>query len=552
MKRPGSASDPFWFKDAIIYELHVEGFHDSNSDGVGDFRGLAAQLDYLQNLGVTCLWLLPFLPSPLRDDGYDVSDYRNIHPNYGTLDDFTAFMEAAHGRRMQVIMELAINHTSDQHPWFERARRAAPGTEEREFYVWSDSNQRFADARVILHDSDHKHWTWDPDANAHYWHRFSHHEPDLNYDNPAVLREILEVMDFWLEMGVDGLSLHAVPYLVEREGTTCENLPETHDIVKAIRRHIDDRYPNRMVLAQANLGPSDVRAYFSDGDEAHMAHHFPLMPRVFLAIHLQDRYPITEVLEKTPSIPDGCQWALFLRNHDELTLETVTEEERDYMYLAYTGEAQSSLNLAIRHRLAPLLGNDRRRFEVLTSLLFSFPGTPILYYGDEIGMGDNLFLGDRRGVRTPMQWTGDRNGGFSRADPQRLYAPVIMDPIYGYQAVNVEAQQRDPAGLLQWMRNMIGLRGLFKVFGRGSLEFLKPENRAVLVYLRRYEADTILCIANLSHIVQPVLLELARFAGLIPREMLGYTEFPVITERPYFLTLGPYGFYWFELQRALD
>ena len=494
-----------WFKDAIIYELHVEGFYDSSGDGIGDFRGLTEQLDYLQNLGVTCLWLLPFLVSPLRDDGYDVSDYRNIHPNYGTLDDFTAFMESAHARQMQVIIELPINHTSDQHPWFQRARRAAPGTEEREFYVWSDSNQRLADVRVILHDSELRNWTWDPEANAHFWHRFSHHEPDLNYDNPAVLREILAVMDFWLEMGVDGLSLHAVPYLVEREGTTCENLPETHDIVKAIRRHIDGRYPNRMVLAQANLGPSDVRAYFGDGDEAHMAHHFPLMPRVFLAIHLQDRYPITEVLEKTPSIPDGCQWALFLRNHDELTLETVTEEERDYMYLAYSGEAQSSPDLAIRHRLAPLLGNDRRRFEVLTSLLFSFPGTPILYYGDEIGMGDNLFLGDRRGVRTPMQWTGDRNGGFSRADPQRLYAPVIMDPIYGYQAVNVEAQQRDPAGLLQWMRNMIGLRGLFKVFGRGSLEFLKPENRAVLVYLRRYEADTILCIANLSHIVQPVL-----------------------------------------------
>jgi maltose alpha-D-glucosyltransferase / alpha-amylase len=449
-------------------------------------------------------------------------------------------------------MELPVNHTSDQHPWFVRARRAAPGTEEREFYVWSDSNQRFADVRVILQDSEHRNWTWDPEANAHFWHRFSHHEPDLNYENPAVLREMCEVMDFWLEMGVDGLSLNAVPYLVEREGTTCENLPETHDIVKAIRRHIDGRYSNRMVLAQANLGPSDVRAYFGDGDEAHMAHHFPLMPRVFLALHLQDRYPITEVLEKTPSIPDNCQWALFLRNHDELTLETVTEEERDYMYLAYTAEAQSRQNLAIRHRLAPLLGNDRRRLEVLTSLLFSFPGTPILYYGDEIGMGDNLFLGDRTGVRTPMQWTGDRNGGFSRADPQRLYAPVIMDPIYGYQAVNVEAQQRDPAGLLQWMRNMIGLRGLFKVFGRGSLEFLKPENRAVLVYLRRYEADTILCVANLSHIVQPVLVELARFAGLTPREMLGYTEFPVITEQPYFLTLGPYGFYWFELQRALD
>jgi maltose alpha-D-glucosyltransferase / alpha-amylase len=550
MKLPGSATDPLWFKDAVIYELHVKGFYDSTGDGIGDFRGLIQQLDYLHELGVTCLWLLPFFNSPLRDDGYDVSDYRSIHPNYGTLEDFKSFLEAAHTRRMQVIVELAINHTSDQHPWFQRARRAAPGSSERDFYVWSDSVQRFADARIIL-DAEHTNWTWDAEANAYYWHRFFHHQPDLNYDNPAVLREILDVIDFWLDMGVDGFRLDAVPYLVEREGTTCENLPETHAIVKAIRQHIDARYANRMLLAQANLGPSDVRAYFGDGDEAHMAYHFPLMPRVFLAIHLEDRYPITEILEKTPGIPDGCQWGLFLRNHDELTLETVTDEERDYMYLAYTAEAQGRLHLGIRHRLAPLLGNDRRRVEVLTSLLFSFPGTPILYYGDEIGMGDNLFLGDRKGVRTPMQWTGDRNGGFSRADPERLYAPLIMDPIYGYQAVNVEAQQSDPAGLLQWMRNMIGLRGLFKVFGRGTLEFLKPENRKVLAYLRRYEGDTILCIANLSHLVQPALLDLAQFAGLTPVEMLGYTEFPVITAQPYFLTLGPYGFYWFELQRDI-
>jgi maltose alpha-D-glucosyltransferase / alpha-amylase len=545
-------SDPLWYKDAIIYELPVKSFNDSNADGIGDFRGLYQKLDYLQDLGVTCLWLLPFFPSPLKDDGYDISDYTSVHASYGTLEDFKQFLQAAHERDLRVVIELVLNHTSDQHPWFQRARRAAPGTEERDFYVWSGTNERFADARVIVQSAEHRNWTWDQEAGAYYWHRFTRYEPDLNYDSPAVLREILAVVEFWLALGVDGLSLHAVPYLVEREGTGCENLPETHEIVKAIRRHIDARFTNRMLLAQANLGPSDVRAYFGDGDEAHMTYHFPLMPRVFLAVHLQDRYPITEVLEKTPSIPDGCQWAFFLRNHDELTLETVTEEERDYMYLAYTVEAQSSLSLGIRHRLAPLLGNDRRRIEVLTSLLFSFQGTPVLYYGDEIGMGDNLFLGDRQGVRTPMQWTGDRNGGFSRADPQRLYAPVIMDPIYGYQAVNVEAQQRDPAGLLQWMRNMIGLRSLFKVFGRGGLEFLKPENRAVLAYLRRYESDTILCIANLSHIVQPVLLDLARFAGLTPREMLGYTEFPVITERPYFLTLGPYGFYWFELQGALD
>jgi maltose alpha-D-glucosyltransferase/alpha-amylase len=549
MKVPGSASDPLWFKDAVIYELHVRAFFDSTGDGIGDFRGLIEQLGYLHDLGVTCLWLLPFFNSPLRDDGYDVSDYRSIHPHYGTLDDFKAFLEAAHGRRMQVIVELALNHTSDQHPWFQRARRAAPGTPERDFYVWSASNQRFAEARVLSPGSEPANWTWDAEANAYYWHRFSHHQPDLNYDNPAVLREVLDVIDFWLEMGVDGFRLDAVPYLVERERTTCENLPETHAIIKAIRRHVDARYANRMLLAQANQGPSEVRAYFGDGDEAHMAYHFPLMPRVFLAVHLEDRYPITEVLEKTPAIPDGCQWGLFLRNHDELTLETVTDEERDYMYLAYTAETEGSLNLGIRHRLAPLLGNDRRRVEVLTSLLFSFPGTPILYYGDEIGMGDNLFLGARKGVRTPMQWTGDRNGGFSRADPERLYAPLIMDPIYGYQAVNVEAQLRDPAGPLQWMRNMIGLRGLFKVFGRGTLEFLKPENRKVLVYLRRYEGDTILCIANLSHLVQPVRVDLAQFAGLVPIEMLGYTEFPVITAAPYFLTLGPYGFYWFELQR---
>jgi maltose alpha-D-glucosyltransferase/alpha-amylase len=549
MKLPGSTNEPFWYKDAVIYELHVRGFFDSNADGVGDFRGLVQKLDYLQELGVTCLWLLPFFESPLRDDGYDVSDFRGIHPSYGTIDDFRAFLEAAHARRLQVIIELALNHTSDQHPWFQRARRAPPGSPERDFYVWSDTDQKFSDARIIFLDTERSNWTWDHEAQAYYWHRFFHHQPDLNYDNPAVLREILEVMDFWLEMGVDGFRLDAVPYLVEREGTNCENLPETHAIVRAIRRHIDSRYANRMLLAEANQWPSDVCVYFGNDDEAHMAYHFPLMPRVFLALHLEDRYPITEILEKTPDIPETCQWALFLRNHDELTLEMVSEEERDYMYLAYTAEARGRLNLGIRHRLAPLLGNDRRRIEVLTGLLFSFPGTPVIYYGDEIGMGDNLFLGDRNGVRTPMQWTGDRNGGFSRADPERLYAPMIMDAVYGYQAVNVEAQDRDPAAFLHWMRNMIRLRRLFHVFGRGRLEFLKPENRKVMAYIRRYEADTILCVANLSHFVQPVTLDLSAFAGLSPVEMLGYTEFPRITEQPYFLTLGPYGFYWFELQR---
>jgi maltose alpha-D-glucosyltransferase / alpha-amylase len=550
MKLRGSTRDPLWYKDAILYELHVKAFADGNDDGIGDFQGLMGKLDYLQTLGVTCLWLLPFFPSPLRDDGYDIADYRNVHPGYGTLEDFQRFLNAAHDRQMQVIIELVVNHTSDQHPWFQRARRAEPGSPERDYYVWSDTDDKYRDARIIFLDSERSNWSWDPEARAYYWHRFFFHQPDLNYDNPAVLREVLSVMDFWLDMGVDGFRLDAVPYLVEREGTNCENLPETHDVIRAIRRHIDEHYENRMLLAEANQLPAQVRAYFGEGDECQMAYHFPVMPRLFMGLHLEDRFPITETMVQTPALPEMCQWALFLRNHDELTLEMVTDEERDYMYLAYSLDPQGRINLGIRRRLAPLLTNSRRRIEVLTAILFSFPGTPVLYYGDEIGMGDNVYLGDRNGVRTPMQWTGDRNAGFSRANPGRLYSPVIMDPVYGYQAVNVEAEESDPSSLLHWMRNMISLRKLFPVFGRGTLEIIKPTNRKVLAYVRCYEQDRILCVANLSRFVQAVGLDLAHLEGYTPVEMIGYSEFPSIGRSPYFLTLGPYDFYWFELQRT--
>jgi maltose alpha-D-glucosyltransferase/alpha-amylase len=546
----GSARDPLWYKDAIIYEVPVKSFSDGNADGVGDFLGLSEKLDYLQELGVTCIWLLPFFPSPLKDDGYDIADYRNIHASYGTLEDLKAFLTAAHARRLQVVIELVLNHTSDQHPWFQRARLAPPNSPERDYYVWSDTDQRYATARTIFVDTERSNWAWDPVAQAYYWHRFFQHQPDLNYDNPAVVKEMLEILDFWLELGVDGFRLDAVPYLVEREGTNCENLPETHAIIKAVRQHIEETATRRMLLAEANQWPADVRAYFGDGDECHMAYHFPLMPRIFMALHLEDRQPIVEIMERTPTIPDDCQWALFLRNHDELTLEMVTDDERDYMYLAYSVDPQARLNVGIRRRLAPLVGNDRRRIELLIGLLFSFPGTPVIYYGDEIGMGDNLYLGDRNGVRTPMQWTVDRNGGFSRADPARLYSPIIMDPVYGYQAVSVEAQESDTASLLYWMRNMIRLRKQFKVFGRGTMEFLQPTNQKVLTYIRRYRDDVILCAVNLSRTVQPVELDLSAFIGLMPVEMLGYTEFPLIGTAPYFLTLGPYGFYWFELQHS--
>ncbi len=548
MRLRGSGSDPLWYKDAIIYQLHVRSFHDASGDGIGDFRGLLQRLDYIEALGVTCLWLLPFFASPLRDDGYDVADYRQVHPDYGTLDDFQTFLGAAHSRGMRVIIELALNHTSDRHAWFQRARQAPPGSSERDYYVWSETDQQYSQARIIFLDTEPSNWAWDPDARAYYWHRFFSHQPDLNYDNPAVLAEILGVIDFWFSMGVDGLRLDAVPYLVEREGTSCDNLPETHDVIKAIRKHIDAHYANRMLLAEANQWPADVRQYFADGDECHMAYHFPLMPRLFMAIHQEDRFPISEVLAKTPPIPDTCQWALFLRNHDELTLEMVTEEERDYMYLAYTADPEARLNLGIRRRLAPLLGNDRRRIELLTALLFSLPGTPIIYYGDEIGMGDNIQLGDRHGVRTPMQWSADRNAGFSSAKPEQLYSPVVTDPVYSYQAVNVAAQQDDPASLLYWMRNMVALRKMFRVFGRGTIEFLQPANRKVVAHVRRHEQDLILCVSNLSHLPQPVTLDLSAYAGTTPVEMLGYTAFAPIGADPYQLTLGGYGFYWFELQ----
>jgi maltose alpha-D-glucosyltransferase/alpha-amylase len=542
-----SATDPLWYKDAIIYELHVKCFFDSNNDGVGDFAGLTRKLDYLQSLGITCIWLLPFYPSPLRDDGYDIARCEGVHPSYGTLRDFRAFLRGAHARGLQVITELVINHTSDQHPWFQAARRAAAGSSRRDFYVWSDTAQKYPEARVIFTDTETSNWTWDNVAKAYYWHRFFHHQPDLNFDNPNVRRAILRVMRFWLEMGVDGLRLDAVPYLFEREGTTCENLPETHEMLKQLRAEVDRQYANRMLLAEANQWPADVRPYFGDGDECHMAFHFPLMPRIFMALQQEDRHPIVEILKQTPDIPDACQWALFLRNHDELTLEMVTDEERDYMYRAYATDPQMRLNIGIRRRLAPLVENSRRRMELLNMLLLSLPGTPVIYYGDEIGMGDNIYLGDRNGVRTPMQWTSDRNAGFARADPARLYAPPIMDPVYGYQSVNVEAQERSPFSLLNWMKRMIALRKQHKTFGRGSLRFLPVDNRKVLAYARSHEDQTIVAVANLARTVQPASLDLTAYKGLVPIEMLGATEFPRIGEAPYFLTLAPYASYWFAL-----
>jgi maltose alpha-D-glucosyltransferase/alpha-amylase len=569
VKKAGSATDPLWYKDAVIYELHVRAFQDSNGDGIGDFAGLLSRLDYLQDLGITCIWLLPFFPSPLRDDGYDIANYVDVNPAYGTLDDFKAFLAAAHQRNMQVLIELVINHTSDQHPWFQRARLAPAGSPERNFYVWSDTQDLYRDARIIFTDTEKSNWTWDDTAKQSYWHRFFSHQPDLNFDNPAVLEEVLTAMRFWLDMGVDALRMDAIPYLVERDGTSCENLPETHAVIKKIRAAIDAEYADRLILAEANQWPADVRPYFGDGDECHMAFHFPLMPRIYMALRQEDRLPITDIMAQTPPIPVNCQWGLFLRNHDELTLEMVTSDERDYMYLAYSADPRMRVNVGIRRRLAPLLDNNRGRIELLNSLLFSFPGTPILYYGDEIGMGDNIYLGDRNGVRTPMQWTSDRNAGFSRAVPARLYAPVIMDPIWGYEAINVEAQLSDQSSLLHWTRNMIALRKLFRVFGRGTQEFLAPDNRKVLAYLRHYDPDspslsdtapasaaaspyteTVLCVANLSRFAQPVSLDLSRFAGMIPVEMLGYVAFPAIDKTPYALTLAPYSFLWLELQPA--
>ena len=542
------AGDPLWYQDAIIYELHVRSFFDSNADGFGDFPGLIQKLDYLKDLGVTALWLLPFYPSPLRDDGYDIADYTDVNRIYGKLSDVRLLVKEAHRRGLRVITELVCNHTSDQHPWFQRARAARPKSAARDFYVWSETNKKYEDARVIFKDFEVSNWTWDHTAGAYYWHRFYSHQPDLNFDNPRVRQEIQRVMEFWLSMGIDGLRLDAIPYLYEREGTNCENLPETHQFLKDLRRHLDSQFRNRMLLAEANQWPEDAVTYFGNGDECQMAFHFPLMPRLFMSIRMEDRFPIVDILAQTPPIPESAQWALFLRNHDELTLEMVTDEERDYMYRAYTQDPEARINLGIRRRLAPLLSNNRRRIELMNGLLFSLPGTPVVYYGDEIGMGDNVFLGDRNGVRTPMQWSPDRNAGFSEANRQRLFLPVITDPEYHYETVNVETQQANQHSLLWWMKRLILLRKRYRAFGRGSLEFLHPENRKVLAFIRRYQDEQILCVVNLSRFVQAAELDLSAWRGSVPVEMFGETAFPPIGELPYFVTLGPHAFYWFSLQ----
>ncbi len=545
-------SDQLWYKDAIIYQLHLKSFFDSNGDGIGDFQGLISKLDYIADLGVNTLWLLPFYPSPLLDDGYDIKDYRGVHPDYGSLADFRQFVREAHARGIRVITELVVNHTSDQHPWFQRARKAKPGSPWRNFYVWSDTDQKYAGTRIIFVDSERSNWTWDPVAGAYYWHRFYAHQPDLNFDNPQVLKAVLSVMRFWLQLGVDGLRLDAVPYLVEREGTSNENLPETHQILKRLRAEVDAAFPGRVLLAEVNQWPEDCKDYFGDGDECHMAFHFPLMPRMYMAIAREDRFPISDIMRQTPAIPANCQWAIFLRNHDELTLEMVSDSERDYLWQTYAADRRARINLGIRRRLAPLLERDRRRIELMNSLLLSMPGTPIIYYGDEIGMGDNFHLGDRNGVRTPMQWSPDRNGGFSRADPAALVSPPIMDPLYGYGAVNVEAEARDPHSILNWMRRMLAVRRRHPALGRGTLTFLYPKNRKILAYLREYGGETLLCVANVAHSPQAVELDLSAFAGLVPVELNAGTVFPPIGELTYLLTLSPYGFYWFVFGQASD
>ncbi|HKY91195.1 MAG TPA: maltose alpha-D-glucosyltransferase [Nevskiaceae bacterium] len=549
--------DPLWYKDAVIYQLHVKSFYDGNNDGIGDFAGLIQKLDYIAELGVNTIWLLPFYPSPRRDDGYDISMFQGVHPDYGTLQDARRFVAQAHKRGLRVITELVVNHTSDQHPWFQRARRAKPGSAARNFYVWSDSDQKYAGTRIIFLDTEKSNWTWDPVANAYFWHRFYSHQPDLNFDNPQVLKAVLRVMRFWLDLGVDGLRLDAVPYLIEREGSSNENNPETHDILRQIRAALDARYQDRMLLAEANMWPEDVRPYFGaaekGGDECHMAFHFPLMPRMYMALAQEDRFPVTDILRQTPEIPSSCQWAIFLRNHDELTLEMVTDKERDYLWEKYASDKRARLNLGIRRRLAPLLERDRRRIELLNALLLSMPGTPVIYYGDELGMGDNIYLGDRDGVRTPMQWSLDRSAGFSRADPATLVLPPIMDPLYGYQAINVEAQSRDPHSLLNWMRRMLAIRKQSHAFGRGRLKLLYPTNRRILAYLRVEGEEgcagehTILCVANVSRSAQAVELDLSAYAGCVPVEMVGGCAFPPIGQLPYLLTLPPYGFFWFLL-----
>ena len=540
-------SDPVWFKNAVVYQLHVKAFFDANDDGIGDLAGLTRKLDYLQDLGITALWLLPFYPSPLRDDGYDIASYDSVHPSYGTMRDFRELVRQCHHRNLRVITELVVNHTSDQHPWFARARRAKPGSVYRNYYVWSDTDQRYKDTRIIFIDTEKSNWTWDDTAGAYYWHRFYSHQPDLNFDNPRVLKEVVNVLRFWLEMGVDGFRLDAVPYLVEREGTSNENLPETHEVLKKIRAEIDAKFPDRMMLAEANQWPEDVLSYFGNGDECHMAFHFPLMPRMYMAIAQEDRHPITDIMRQTPPIPDRCQWAIFLRNHDELTLEMVTDRERDYLWTFYAADRRARLNLGIRRRLAPLMENDRRKIELMYGLLLSLPGTPVLYYGDEIGMGDNIYLGDRNGVRTPMQWSPDRNAGFSRASPQSLYLPPIMDPIYGYEAVNVEAQSRSSSSLLSWTKRTLTIRQNQRAFGLGTLQFLYPGNRKILAYLREHEGTSILCVFNLAHSPQAVELDLSRYKGRVPVELGGRSLFPPVGDLNYLLTLPGHGFYWFIL-----
>jgi maltose alpha-D-glucosyltransferase/alpha-amylase len=545
----GFPPDPLWYKDAVIYELHVRAFRDSTGSGIGDFRGLTSRLDYLADLGVTALWLLPFYPSPLRDDGYDIADYTGVHPDYGTLRDVRTLIREAHERDLRVITELVFNHTSDQHPWFQRARKAPADAPERNWYVWSDTPERYEDVRIIFKDFEPSNWSWDQVADAYFWHRFYSHQPDLNFDEPRVREALLKVTDFWLEAGVDGLRLDAIPYLYERDGTSSENLPETHAFLKQLRAHVDERYADRMLLAEANQWPEDSVAYFGEGsgDECHMAFHFPLMPRMFMALRMEDRFPIIDILEQTPDLPANGQWALFLRNHDELTLEMVTDEERDYMYRVYAADPRARINLGIRRRLAPLLGNNRRRVELLNGLLMSLPGTPVIYYGDEIGMGDNVYLGDRNGVRTPMQWSSDRNAGFSTANRQSLYLPVVTDPEYHYEAVNVEAQQANPQSLLWWMKRLIALRKKHPAFGRGTLRFLHPENRRILAFVREHERETILVVANLSRYAQWTELPLADHAGRVPVELFGAVDFPRIGSDPYMLSLGPHSFLWSRL-----
>jgi maltose alpha-D-glucosyltransferase / alpha-amylase len=549
MKNIHVTPEPLWFKDAIIYELHVKAFHDSNGDGIGDFKGLTQRLDYLEDLGVTAIWLLPFYPSPLRDDGYDIADYYSIHPDYGTMRDFKVFLREAHKRGLRVITELVINHTSDQHEWYQKSRRSRPGSLWRDFYVWSNAADKFRDARIIFKDFESSNWAWDPVAHAYYWHRFYSHQPDLNFDNPRVQEAIFKVMDYWFDMGVDGLRLDAIPYLFEREGTNCENLPETYEFLRKLRTHVDRNYTDKMLLAEANQWPEDAAAYFGDGDICHMAFHFPLMPRMFMSIRLEDRFPIIDILDQTPDIPENCQWALFLRNHDELTLEMVTDEERDYMYRVYAKDTSARINLGIRRRLAPLLDNNRRKIELMNLLLFSMPGTPVVYYGDEIGMGDNYYLGDRNGVRTPMQWSPDRNGGFSNANPQQLYLPVIIDPDYHYEANNVETNERSQSSLLWWMKRFISMRKMYRAFGRGTIEFLLPDNPKILAFIRSYENEYILVVVNMSRHSQYAELDLSKFEGYVPEEVFSRNKFPTVRNTLYGITLSSYGYFWFLLKK---